>query len=168
MKKLLFIGLISILSITANANEQRSPFESAQPFLGTADFVFEGVNNTKTECAPSLKSTYWMNDAFLDIQLLDEENDINFVKESPRTREYLENSFVFDMVNSINISPDEDYKTETVVTSLKVSEFTYKKKGFSKKYKVINGVTFSISGEHFVLRTYKKKKLQKVCYYLKN
>lgn len=167
MNKLILIGFISLFSIFANADEQKSLFEKAQPFLGTAEFVFEGVNNDKTTCAPSLRSTYWMNEGFIDIQLLDEENGVNFVDENPRTRDYLENSFVFDIVNSENISPDETFITKTSITPLKVSEFTFKKKKFSKKYKAINGVSLSLSNEHLILRTYKKDKLLKVCYYLK-
>ena len=94
----------------------------------------EVFNTMKEPCDPELRIKYWNGDKLLDLQFLNPNEGVFYVNESPVTREFLENSFAFDVINRVNVSEDEKYKTVTRINNTRIEERTYK--GKPGKYKV--------------------------------
>ena len=125
-------------SITAFANVRE---DIARTFTGTYRLDKELANDTKEPCAPELRVKYWNSDKLLDLQFLTPDAGIFYVNQRPSFRTYLENTFAFDVINKVNVSIDEKYKTTTRITNTRIEERTYK--GKPGKYKIKNSAFFS-------------------------
>lgn len=124
MQKL--IVLIALLSsFSAMANER---IEIAQKFEGRYELVKELSNDFDEACVKGLSVRYWKTDKFLDLQFVDAGLGLYRVDISPVLRAYLENSYVFDIINKVNISPDEKYMTTTRINTTRLEERTFKGK----------------------------------------
>ncbi len=157
------ITLIALMAgITANANER---IDIAKRFTGAYELKVELHNDHKEACAPELRVKYWNSEKFLDLQFLNPNEGIFFVNQQPSLRQYLENSYVFDVINKVNISEDEKYKTVTRINSTRIEERTYK--GKPDKYKVRSQVFFSVNPFNKEVRyeTIDKKNERKECLY---
>lgn len=127
----LTIFIAAMATFSAFANER---VDIAKTYEGNYKLTAQLANDVDEDCAPSLKIRYWNSDKFLDLQFLDPSLGITFVNISPVRRAYLENTYAFDVVNKINISEDEKYKTTTRINTTRIEERTYK--GKPGKYKV--------------------------------
>lgn len=122
MKKLILLVAL-VASFASNANER---IEIAKKFEGRYKLVAEIANELDEPCAAELDVRYWKTDKFLDLQFVDSSLGIYTVDISPVQRAYLENSFVFDVINKVNISADEEYMTNTRINNTRIEERTFK------------------------------------------
>lgn len=122
-KLIILMALVSAFS--ASANER---IEIAKKFEGRYNLVREVSNDFDEPCANELSVRYWKTDKFLDLQFVDSSLGIYTVDLSPAVRAYLENSFVFDVINKVNTSEDEKYMTTTRINTTRMEERTYKGK----------------------------------------
>lgn len=121
----------ALATMTAFANER---VDIAKTYEGKYELRAELANDTKHACAPELKIKYWESDKLLDLQFINPFEGITFVNLSPVTREFLENTYAFDVINKVNISENEKYKTVTRINTTRIEERTYK--GKPDKYKI--------------------------------
>ena len=153
-----------LIATTAFANER---VDIARKFTGAYLLKSEINNDTKEDCAPELRVKYWNSENFLDLQFLNPQEGILFVNIQPSYREYLENSYVFDAINKVNISEDEKYKTTTRINTTRIEERTYK--GKPDKYKLETQAFFSVNpfNKDVRFQFVNKKKKSKECLYRK-
>lgn len=153
-----------LVATTAFSNER---VDIARKFTGGYLLKSEINNGTKEDCAPELRVKYWNSEKFLDLQFLNTNEGVFFVNIQPSVREYLENSYVFDVVNKVNISEDEKYKTTTRINTTRIEERTYK--GKPDKYKLQTQAFFSVNPFNGDVRFQfvDKKKKSKECLYKK-
>lgn len=161
MKNLIVLAAI-LVSVPSFASERA---DIAKSFAGSYELKYELNNDTRKKCAPALEIKYWEYDKLLDLQFLNPSEEILFVNASPVRREFIETSFVFDVINKVNISSDEKYKTVTRVNTTRISEKTYK--GKPDKYKLRTQVFLSrniFNGEVRYEFINKKKKVIECLY----
>jgi len=153
-----------ILGFSAVANER---VEIAKRFNGAYELKVELHNDLKEACAPELRVKYWNSEKFLDLQFLNQDEGIYFVNQQPSLRQYLENSYVFDVINKVNISENEKYKTVTRINSTRIEERTYK--GKPDDYEIRTQVFFSVNPFNKEVRfeLIDKKNKRKECLYSK-
>ncbi|MFT6069114.1 MAG: hypothetical protein ACJAT2_000409 [Bacteriovoracaceae bacterium] len=120
-KVIILLFLVSAFSVSANER-----IEIAKKFEGRYELVKELANDFDEPCARELAVRYWKTDKFLDLQFVDSSLGIYTVDHSPAVRAYVENSYVYDVINKVNTSEDEEYMTTTRINTTRIEERTYK------------------------------------------
>lgn len=157
---IVLISLVAAFSATANER-----VKIAKTFVGEYKLKAELVNQTDDPCSAELVVFFWDQDKFLDLQFVDRANFNMPIEERPSRRIYMENSWVFDVINKVNLSEDEKHKTTTRITNTRIEEKNLK--GKPDDYKFVNQANFSkIPFNGDVRFEYiNKKKKRKECLY---
>jgi hypothetical protein len=120
-KLIIVVALLGAFSVSANER-----IDIAKTFEGRYELVKELANDFDKACARELSVRYWKTDKLLDLQFVDSSLGIFTVDHSPAVRAYIKNSYAYDVVNKVNTSEDEEYKTVTRINNTRIEERTFK------------------------------------------